>query len=261
MTEGTPPKALALDVTHDTVVEVLKANGVKGRVLDCGAGRGALSWRLAHRTEGITPFACDLYPEQFEVKGIECRRVDINKGLPFDNGEFDAVCSVEVAEHLENRFDYFREINRVLKPGGILILTTPNITNLASRLRFLFSGFYSLFKPLDEGFGNPLHDHITPLPWYYYRYSLSHSGYEVISVGVDRIRSSAVMLMWLWPVAWLYTRFSLGKEKNPDLRSSNRALAGQLLRADLMCGRTVIIAARKVREAASGASPDYGSVI
>lgn len=46
--------------------------------------------------------------------------------LPFIDDTFDAVISFQVIEHIEDVFDYLREIKRVLRPGGKVILTTPN---------------------------------------------------------------------------------------------------------------------------------------
>jgi ubiquinone/menaquinone biosynthesis C-methylase UbiE len=55
-----------------------------------------------------------------------CSRSDANPQIPFDDHEFDAViCTVSV-EYLIHPFDIFEEINRVLKPGGIFIVTFSN---------------------------------------------------------------------------------------------------------------------------------------
>jgi 2-polyprenyl-3-methyl-5-hydroxy-6-metoxy-1,4-benzoquinol methylase len=61
--------------------------------------------------------------------------------LPFKSGRFDAINLVEVIEHIENQPQLIREIARVLKADGVVLITTPNILNILSRLRFLFTGF------------------------------------------------------------------------------------------------------------------------
>lgn len=240
-----PPTAQALEITHEKVISILREVLPQGRVLDCGAGRGALSWRVRKHLPHLELSACDLFPENFQVAGTTCKQSDLNGGLPFEDGYFDAICSVEVVEHLENRFEFFREIARVLKPGGRLIFTTPNIANLASRMRFLFSGFYTLYKPLREDSTNPLHDHITPLTWYFYRYSLARTGFEMTDVRVDRCKRGAMAMIWLYPIMYLYTRHTLLREKNPELRESNKKLVSELMRFDLMFGRTIIVTARR----------------
>jgi ubiquinone/menaquinone biosynthesis C-methylase UbiE len=48
------------------------------------------------------------------------------KKIPFDNNTFDAAISFQVIEHIEDDRNYVSEVNRVLKPSGIFILTTPN---------------------------------------------------------------------------------------------------------------------------------------
>ncbi len=240
-----PPRALALEVTHDKVTAIVGRSLKTGSVLDCGAGRGALSWRIKKHFPQLELRACDIFPENYEVEGVECIKADLNAGLPYPDESFDMICTVEVVEHLENRLHFFREIRRVLKPGGRLVFSTPNIANAASRLRFLLSGFFTLYKPLREQFANPLHDHISPLTWYFYRYSLVHSGFEFEGVEVDRLKKGAMALVWLYPLMYIYTHYTLSREKDPGLRESNAELAKDLLRFDLLFGRTIIVTARK----------------
>jgi len=68
-------------------------------------------------------------------------KVDLNAVLPWPDQIFDAFFNGGI-EHLENHFSFLREMCRILKPGGILVLTKPNITALRSRVRFFGSGFF-----------------------------------------------------------------------------------------------------------------------
>src|SRR5260370_12627705 len=51
---------------------------------------------------------------------------DVSHGLPFPDGSYDYVFCIEVLEHVPNPFGTLTEIQRVLKPGGVLILSVPN---------------------------------------------------------------------------------------------------------------------------------------
>src|SRR5258708_8518450 len=78
--------------------------------------------------------------------------------LELEEKSFDAVFCAEGMEHLENNFFFLREICRILKPGGVLLLTTPNIAALRSRMRFFGSGFFGRdSRPLNESSRHPLH--------------------------------------------------------------------------------------------------------
>ena len=59
-------------------------------------------------------------------KNIKLVQADLMKNLPFKHSLFDKIVMSEVAEHLLNDLKGLREVNRVLKPGGILVLTVPN---------------------------------------------------------------------------------------------------------------------------------------
>ena len=61
----------------------------------------------------------------------------VDEKMPFKKNEFDAVLAGEIIEHLYDVNTFLKEINRVLKPGGQLIITTPNFASLGSRLSVL----------------------------------------------------------------------------------------------------------------------------
>jgi SAM-dependent methyltransferase len=129
-------------------------------VLNAGAGRGGLSWLL--QRGGFSVTSIDLHPEHFIADGLTCTHADLTRPLPFEAGSFDSVLAVEVAEHLEDPWSFFREAIRVLRPEGLLVFTSPNVANLPSRIKYLTSGLFPYFK--EESFRGCYH--VTPIfPW------------------------------------------------------------------------------------------------
>jgi len=120
------------------------------RVLDVSCGDGNLIAALLARgyaAEG-THFRRDDYifrhPSPALQKATIHDGVDLNRPLPFPDAAYDAVTATEVIEHLSAHPPFIAEIGRILKPGGITVLTTPNIHRMSSRLGFLLSGTHRL---------------------------------------------------------------------------------------------------------------------
>lgn len=86
--------------------------------LDVGCREGIQTRWLERRGYNVTAIDKEpLYPA--------ARRVDIERGLPFADAQFDLLWCSEVIEHLHDVPGALREFRRVLKPGGRMILTTP----------------------------------------------------------------------------------------------------------------------------------------
>ena len=160
------------------------------RVADIGAGMGALSRRLSDA--GYRVSACDLFPEYFRVPEVECLAVGKDGRLPFDDQSLDVAFGVELVEHLEETERLFSEVARILKPGGELIITTPNILSFKSRLSFLFTGYTYSFPPLDPDVRDPVRQHITPLTLDGYRWRLKQAGFDIIEVAVDKYQNTSM---------------------------------------------------------------------
>ena len=169
----------------------LAAVEAPGRALDLGAGQGALSQALKLRGFEVT--AADINTDQFRADGVVCSRLDLNAPLPFPDGGFDLVLAIEILEHLESPRAFLREIFRVLKPGGLAVLSTPNITSLPSRVFFLATGCFDLFVPTKKRLEDPLDaaadGHISPIPGWLLRYHLRQGGFEL-----ERIRYTMAYL-------------------------------------------------------------------
>ena len=91
--------------------------------------------------------------------------------------EFDLVLGIEVIEHLENPWEYIRNLKSLMKKNGHILLTTPNITSWYSRMEFLIWGRFHQFQDVDRSYG-----HINPLAIDEIEYICKKEKLEVIEV-------------------------------------------------------------------------------
>jgi SAM-dependent methyltransferase len=107
-------------------------------IVDFPAGTGVTS-RLIRDVGGVVkPF--DLFPEYFtEVAGLTCEKADVNTGIPLDDQAADMLICQEGIEHFADQIKALKEFNRVVKPNGLLLITTPNYSNIRSRMSYLLS--------------------------------------------------------------------------------------------------------------------------
>jgi SAM-dependent methyltransferase len=100
----------------------------------------------------------------------------------------------QVIEHVEDQFSFLRELARVTKPGGLVIVTTPNVLNLNSRVRNLVWGFPCLYDllPLDDQDIRFMGGHIHPISPYYLAYTAMRAELTDIRLCSDRTKHSAI---------------------------------------------------------------------
>jgi SAM-dependent methyltransferase len=207
------------------------------RVLDVGAGEGALSKKL--HEAGFEVSASELHPEGFKYDKVECRKADLTQNLPYEDGAFDAAVAVEVMEHLVSPDRLFAECARVLRPGGIFAISTPNILSLKSRLRFAACGFFYSFKPLDMDNKRGL-EHVNSLTLDQYRYLAHQNGFEIAVMSTDKRQTSSALLLVFVPLLWVLAKLQ-------------RVPFGVHGRLDLLLGRKLFLAFRR-----SGGLPPHG---
>ena len=186
MTEQKGPRPNTQPGLHETILHWFPP-GRSARVLDAGAGEGAISDALTRR--GYRVIATDRDTASFHSRVIPFVQANLNGTLPFASGSFDALVSAEVLEHLENPHHLAREFARILRPGGTLVITTPNILQVYSRIHLLFLGTFDFFDTLSDNREEAFRGqkgHINPVGFPELRYALERAGFEVREVVTNR---------------------------------------------------------------------------
>jgi 2-polyprenyl-3-methyl-5-hydroxy-6-metoxy-1,4-benzoquinol methylase len=221
------------------------------KLLDLGAGPGYLSWKLdeflaARGIDGRDAItACDLYPEQFKYDRLTCRFGDFSDRLQFADDTFDIVICMEVIEHVADQKQLVAEIARILKPGGRVLITTPNTLNINSRLQYLFTGTMPLFDIMPVSDVNVVHTsgHINPISAYYMFFFAKLAGFETVRFHIDRFKKSGVFWGALfWPVIALCVGLSNALKRSRHAAwSENREAFAAVNGFKLLSGRTTIM--------------------
>lgn len=240
------PVALAHEAIHETVENILQT-APRGKVLDVPAGEGALALRL--KNLGFEVSCSDLYTEIFKLSGVEIKRGNLDARLPYDDGSFDFVVCVEGLEHIENPANAFREFTRILKENGTLIVSVPNIMNIEERLKWLFNGYTSHFKPLsnealadiEREFGGmeEIALHVNPIGYSEVRFLLEKNGFQIDKTYLDKPKKNSWAYFPLVGLIKLAARFTSPKKRKArwtDELNSREVLLG---------GNTLIFKARK----------------
>jgi 2-polyprenyl-3-methyl-5-hydroxy-6-metoxy-1,4-benzoquinol methylase len=130
----------------DMVLGALDARGIAGgTLLDVGCGRGDLTHRLGDRFSRYV--GADVVRHAGFPQHLEFVEVDLDRGkVALESHCADVVVSLETIEHVENPRGLVRELARLAKPGGWVLVTTPNQLSLASKLSLVFRNEFVAFQ-------------------------------------------------------------------------------------------------------------------
>tara|TARA_B100001765_G_C19484798_1_gene330716 strand:+ start:522 stop:1265 length:744 start_codon:yes stop_codon:yes gene_type:complete len=106
------------------IVDIVKETKI---LLDIGCGTGLNANFL--KEKGYEIYGIDVSQiaiDKFNKKGFKGKIMDISQTLKFEENFFDVVFASEVIEHVSYTEGFLKEVKRILKPGGILYLSTPN---------------------------------------------------------------------------------------------------------------------------------------
>jgi len=172
--------------THEVVYDLIQKFVPKpAKVADLAAGEGAFSIKLKELGHDVR--AVDASSENWKVPDIPLEIRDLDSefaaSVISEHGQFDAVVAIEIIEHLENPFRFVRECAALLKPGGLLFLTTPNVEAVNSRLIFLYSGRLNAFGAYETV--RPAH--ITPIFKWKLEMILDEARFETVNECFNRV--------------------------------------------------------------------------
>ncbi len=125
----------------------------KSAVLDVGCGRG--EFLQGFKQLGLAAYGLDMHRfggpllDQFEIRTANVE----HERFPYDDETFDFVFSKSVIEHLHNPENFFKECRRILRPGGRIIVMTPDWQSH----RYVFYNDHTHVQPYTvTGLGNAL---------------------------------------------------------------------------------------------------------
>lgn len=222
------------------VADALGPTDGQRRLLDIPAGSG-------HFGDTMQQLGYDVVNADINEDRGDFVMADMNGRLPFEDGQFDVVTCFEGIEHVLSPFHLVGELARVTRAGGTVVISTPNVLTLYSRLQFLFTGMFFQFNPttvVDAPPDAPIdRGHISPITFQRLRYIACYFGLDVADVRTDRYKKKLLLpihgLVKLtgWP--WRRKLLSRRDQGGPEAR--NAMLARHLTGPALMLGRTMIV--------------------
>ena len=111
--------------------------------VDVGCGGG--EWADAAKDRFDRVIGIDISLDRLErrarpIEGWEFVQADLNKGIPLPDACADCVHGDQVIEHVANPLYFVIEAHRVLRPGGVLVLATPNVRYIRHLIRLVVGG-------------------------------------------------------------------------------------------------------------------------
>lgn len=120
----------AYSAAHEHIAASISSDSI---LLDCGANDGR-TFELLRNKYGLLPKQYrgvewnQTLVQRGQGKGLDITQGDLNRNLIYETGTFSCIYGLSVLEHLLNPCHYLKECYRLLRPGGRLVLLTPNVS-------------------------------------------------------------------------------------------------------------------------------------
>lgn len=201
------------------------------KIVDLPAGNGVTS--LILKKLGGNPIAFDLFPQLFDVPGLECQFADAAEGIPMEDQSVDWLICQEGIEHFSDQYLVLKEFSRVLKTNGTLVITTPNHSNLRSKLSYLIGEterFTSMMPPNetdsiwmnDQSMARGVYfGHVYLIGIQRLRLFARLAGFKIKNIRFTRLKTTSAFLMLLfYPFILLFNSLvyfkNIRKAKGPN---------------------------------------------
>ena len=166
----------------------------QGSWLDLGCGPGNLDRQLENWYPNFNIIGVDASNVLLEYANSDSKRTKYLHGtaevIPVSDGSVGVVSIMQVIEHIEQPDIVFKEIYRVLKDSGVLILTTPNMAGLGAKL----------LRSKWQGYSDQTH--ISLNTFEYWKLKVESSGFEIVSCGTTLF--SGVPLIGVFPLSLIW---------------------------------------------------------
>lgn len=176
--------------------------------------------------------------------------IDLNEPLPYADASFDVVYSTEVIEHIESHRMFISEASRVLRDGGFLIITTPNIHRLLSRLQFALSGTHHTKQeliPWDYPLSRMEEFHHRCVDFPLFHWLLWQNKLRIQKIGATEVKLVSWAALIFKPVSAIFSRRAVFRHQsnNPEDRAARRDLVKWMNDAALLSSEQMCVTAQK----------------
>ncbi|MFH1367415.1 MAG: class I SAM-dependent methyltransferase [Patescibacteria group bacterium] len=184
----------------------------KGRFLEVGCGAGDFLLRV----KNLDMEVCGVEPGGFEPSftqklGLKIYNCDL-KTCNFPKDYFDVIYLNHVFEHLADPTEHLRELKRILKPGGKLVIAVPNIDSLAFRI---FGKYWSYLD--------------TPRHLYLFSSSTMKAYAKKTGLHINKLRYNSTPFQFFGSIFYLFNGVFRKNKYLKDSRLINRMMKGQSL--------------------------------